>query len=239
MEEQNEHGKEIKDDGIIQEIVEETVQHLNNPVTDLKPIVKKYLSAVQKVKKDGNKFYFSDGDARVEIRVVSDEIIRVRLAPHGVFLDDFSYAVPVVDQKVTTFKLEELEGHYAISTNTITCKIRKDDFHISFTEKLSQMVMSEDESPMHWEENIEFGGYYVYATKKCLPEENFYGLGDKSGNMNLRGRHFQNWNTDAYSFGWDQDPLYRTIPFYLGVHQQAAYGIFFDNTFRSYFYFVK
>ncbi|RZM20457.1 MAG: DUF4968 domain-containing protein, partial [Pedobacter sp.] len=239
MEENNEQGKEIKNNANIQEIVEETIQHLNNPVTDLKPIVKKYLTAVQHVTTEGNRFYFSDGDARVEVRVVSDEIIRVRLAPHGVFLDDFSYAVPVVDQKVTTFRLDETEDHYHISTNTITCNVRKHDFQVSFTENISQQVMNEDHSPMHWEENVDFGGYYVYATKSCMPEENFFGLGDKSGNMNLRGRHFQNWNTDAYSFGWDQDPLYRTIPFYVGVHDNMAYGIFFDNTFRSYFDFGR
>ena len=238
MEEINEPDKGIIAN-IDKEETEELIQHLNNPVTDLKPIVKKYLSGVQKVTAQGNKFFFADGSARVEVRVVSDEIIRVRLAPHGVFLDDFSYAVPVVDQKVTTFKMEEHDDDYTISTNTITCKIRKSDFFISFVENQSQMVMSEDATPMHWEENSEYGGYYVYATKNCLPEENFFGLGDKSGNMNLRGRKFQNWNTDAYSFGWDQDPLYRTIPFYIGVHQEAAYGIFFDNTFRSYFDFGR
>lgn len=238
MEDKNEPGKDIIVN-IDTEDTEEIVQHLNNPVTDLKPIVKKYLSGVQKVTADGNRFFFADGSARVEVRVVSDEIIRVRLAPHGVFLDDFSYAVPVVDQKVTTFKMEEHEDDYSVSTNTITCKIRKSDFFISFVENQNQMVMSEDATPMHWEENTEYGGYYVYATKNCLPEENFFGLGDKSGNMNLRGRKFQNWNTDAYSFGWDQDPLYRTIPFYIGVHQQSAYGIFFDNTFRSYFDFGR
>ncbi|MES2455232.1 MAG: glycoside hydrolase family 31 protein [Bacteroidota bacterium] len=238
MEEINESDKEITNN-ISTEETEEAIQHLNNPVTDLKPIVKKYLSTVQKVAVDGNRFFFGDGSARVEVRVVSDEIIRVRLAPHGVFLDDFSYAVPVVDQKVTTFKLDDQEEYYAISTNTVTCRIRKSDFFVSFVENQSQMVMSEDATPMHWEENTEFGGYYVYATKKCQTEENFFGLGDKSGNMNLRGRKFQNWNTDAYSFGWDQDPLYRTIPFYIGVHQQSAYGIFFDNTFRSYFDFAR
>jgi alpha-glucosidase len=237
MEEINEQSKEINDNANLNHIEEEPVQHLNNPVTNLKPIVKKYLTEVQQVVHDGNKFYFSDGDARVEIRVVSDEIIRVRLAPHGVFLEDFSYAVPKVDQKVTVFKLEESEQYYHISTNTVACNVRKRDFQISFTEILSQVIMNEDQSPMHWEENVDFGGYYVYSTKTCMPEENFYGLGDKSGNMNLRGRHFQNWNTDAYSFSWDQDPLYRTIPFYIGVHQSLAYGIFFDNTFRSYFDF--
>ncbi|MES2418017.1 MAG: glycoside hydrolase family 31 protein [Bacteroidota bacterium] len=220
-------------------IEDDIIQHLNNPVTNLKPIVKEYLTSVKAVKKEGNKFYFSDGNARVEVRVVSDEIIRVRLAPHGVFLDDFSYAVPQVDQKVTTFHLTDDEDFYAIATNTVTCKINKADFLISFTDNQSGVVLSKDASPMHWEENVEFGGYYVYATKECLPEENFFGLGDKSGNLNLRGRHFQNWNTDAYSFGWDQDPLYRTIPFYIGIHDREAYGIFFDNTFRSYFDFGR
>lgn len=221
------------------QITDELIQHLNNPVTNLNPIVKEYLASVKSMQKEGNKFYFSDGSARVEVRVVSDEIIRVRLAPHGVFLADFSYAVPEVDQKVSTFHLEEHEAFYSITTNTVTVKINKEDFLISFHDTLSGGLMSSDSSPMHWEENVDFGGYYVYATKTCKPEENFFGLGDKSGNMNLRGRQFQNWNTDAYSFGWEQDPLYRTIPFYIGVHENKAYGIFFDNTFRSYFDFAK
>ena len=235
----NKDEKEVSKAVASDHIEEDIIQHLNNPVTDLKPIVKQYLTAVNGVKKEGNKFYFSDGNARVEVRVVSDEIIRVRLAPHGVFLDDFSYAVPTVDQKVTTFRLEENEDFYAISTNTITCRVSKEGFLVSFVDNTTNMVMSQDTSPMHWEENVEFGGYYVFATKECLPEENFFGLGDKSGNLNLRGRKFQNWNTDAYSFGWDQDPLYRTIPFYIGLHQGAGYGIFFDNTFRSYFDFGR
>lgn len=239
MAEENHKEKEIRDKENIEEIVQEAVQHLNNPVTVLKPIVKRYLSAVSEVKQEGNKFIFSDGNACVEVRVISDEIIRVRLAPHGVFLEDFSYAVPVVDQKVSTFNMISREDGYAISTNTITCKVDKHNFHISFLDNNSEMVMSEDAAPMHWEENIEYGGYHVFATKKCRPEENFFGLGDKSGNLNLRGRQFQNWNTDAYSFGWNQDPLYRTIPFYTGVHNAAAYGIFFDNTFRSRFDFGK
>src|SRR6185436_13928118 len=37
----------------------------------------------------------------------------------------------------------------------------------------------------------------------------------------------------------DQDPLYRNIPFYIGLHHNLAYGIFFDNTFRTIFDFGK
>lgn len=239
MEEELNKDFEISEINHQQQLEEETVQHLNNPVTNLQPIVKQYLTSVKSVKKEGNKFYFSDGEATVEVRVVSDEIIKVRLAPHGVFLADFSYAVEQVDQKVTTFRLQDTPDAYLIETNTITCRVSKADFLISFIDNITGIVTSGDASPMHWEENVEFGGYYVFATKQCHPEENFFGLGDKSGNLNLRGRKFVNWNTDAYSYGWDQDPLYRTIPFYLGINQGETYGIFFDNTFRSYFDFGR
>jgi alpha-glucosidase len=223
----------------VDHIEEEIIQHLNNPVANLKPIVKQYLSSVLTVKKENNRYYFSDGDAKVEVRIVSDEIIKVRLAPHGVFLDDFSYAVPQIDQRVSTYKFDEKEEYYTISTNVVTCKVVKENFHISFIDNITGVVMNQDSEAMHWEENVEFGGYYVFAAKECMPEENFFGLGDKSGNFNLKGRKFQNWNTDAYSFGWDQDPLYRTIPFYTSIHQNSSYGIFFDNTFRSYFDFAR
>ncbi len=65
---------------------EEEFHHLNNPAEAIKPIIKKYLGIPNNAEQTGNKFFFSDGDAKVEVTVVTDEIIRVRLAPHGVFL---------------------------------------------------------------------------------------------------------------------------------------------------------
>jgi len=48
------------------------------------------------------------------------------------------------------------------------------------------------------------------------------------------------WNTDF--FGWQEsdDPLYKTIPFFIGLckrHGNTAF--FFDNTYRSSFDFGK
>jgi len=85
----------------------DSIQHVNNPVLDLPTIEKKYLAKVIAHSKEGNAFYFSDGSAKVEIKVISDEIIRVRLAPHGSFLEEFSYAVPNPNQYSALFDLEE------------------------------------------------------------------------------------------------------------------------------------
>ncbi len=217
-------------------IEEEGFRHLNNPADGIKPIAKKYLGVPTHVSRTGNKFYFTDGDAKVEIIVVTEEIIRVRLAPHGVFLEDFSYAVPELKFKNIAISATETDAEFRVSTPKLNCHIRKTDFFISFSD-ISEVVTSSDAKPMHWEENTQFGGYYVFCTKECHPDENFFGLGDKPTELNLRGKRLTNWNTDAYSFGWNQDPLYRSIPFYISVNDGIAHGIFFDNTFKAHFDF--
>jgi alpha-glucosidase len=79
-------------------VEDEEFHHLNNPADGIKPIVKKYLGTPNHAEQLGNKIFFTDGDAKVEVLIVTDEIIRVRLAPHSVFLEEFSYAVPELPQ---------------------------------------------------------------------------------------------------------------------------------------------
>ncbi|OOQ56912.1 glycoside hydrolase family 31 protein [Mucilaginibacter pedocola] len=218
------------------EVDEEEFHHLNNPADGIKPIVKKYLGVPNHAEQKGSKFFFTDGDASIEVTVVTKEIIRVRLAPHSVFLDEFSYAVPELPTKPVKFTLAENELEFRVSTEAVNCHIRKQDFFISFSDS-NGVTTSSDAAPMHWEENVKFGGYYVFCTKTCAPEESFFGLGDKATEFNLRGKRLKNWNTDAYSYGWNQDPLYRSIPFYISVNEGIAHGIFFDNTFKAHFDF--
>jgi alpha-glucosidase len=233
MEDKNILNPEILPDKVVEE---EEFHHINNPAAGIKPIVKKYLGIPVGAEQKGNKFFFTDGDAKVEVTVVTDEIIRVRLAPHSVFLDEFSYAVPKLEKKVSVFGLSEKENEYVVSTNIVNCHVRKKDFFISFSDNQNH-VTSSDAVPMHWEENVKFGGYYVYCTKECHTEESFFGMGDKPTEFNLRGKRLKNWNTDAYSFAWNQDPLYRSIPFYISLNEGIAHGIFFDNTFKAEFDF--
>ncbi len=215
---------------------EEEFHHLNNPAEAIKPIIKKYLGVPNHADQVGNKFYFTDGDAKVEVVVTTEQVIRVRLAPHGVFLEDFSYAVPKPEHKNVAFKLYETDTEFKVSTNAVSCHIRKKDIFICFSDSLNN-ITSADAVPMHWEENIKFGGYYVFCTKECHAEESFFGMGDKPTEFNLRGKRLKNWNTDAYSFAWGQDPLYRSIPFYISVNEGISHGIFFDNTFKAHFDF--
>jgi len=223
---------------VTEESLEENIQHVNNPVVDLPKIEKKYLLPVQEqYTKIDSGFVFTDGKAKVEIKVVTDHIIRVRLAPRGDFLEDFSYAVLQQEHDTHAYQVQADEKRFYVRTPDVVCTIQKKDFHISFSDKKDK-VFNADYAPMHWEENQDFGGYYVYCTKVALDDEVFFGAGDKATNLNLRGKRIMNWNSDTYSFAFNQDPLYKTIPFYIGVTGGEAYGIFFDNTFKTYFDFA-
>jgi alpha-glucosidase len=77
--------------------------------------------------------------------------------------------------------------------------------------------------------------------RKSMPvDAHYFGLGDKTGPLDRRGEAFTLWNTDAGGFQESTDPLYKAIPFVLGVVESGrSFGLFFDNTWRSYFDFGK
>jgi len=199
-------------------------------------ISKQYLGAIDSYEQHGTEFTFYDLNSALRISVLNEYIFRVRLAPNAVFLPDFSYALVPFKERPITVSILDKELEYQIATSAIVLSIRKSDFHISINNAEGQLL-NEDAYRMHWEENIQFGGYNVYSSKKIQEGECFYGLGDKACDLNLIRKRFTLWSTDAYAFERNTDPLYRNIPFYLGLHNGLGYGIFYDNCFRTSFDF--
>jgi len=194
------------------------------------------MGLIKSHKQERNQFLFKDIHATMAVIVLSPEIIRIRFAPHSVFLPDFSYALQPYPFPRSDVKFQEKPDRYIITTEIVILEILKEGGKLSFFDK-KKLLVCEDEQGAFWEENNEFGGYNVFCSKKIQEGENFYGLGDKSSDLNLRGRKFQNWSTDAYAYERNTDPLYRNIPFYIGLCKGNAYGIFFDNTYRASFDF--
>lgn len=104
---------------------------------------------------------------------------------------------------------------------------------------LNDQLILEDELGFHWEESYEYGGNIVKMSKSSKDGECFYGLGDKATQMNLKGKRVENFATDQYAYQKDQEPLYKVVPFYIGLQNKQSYGIFFDNTFRTFFDFCQ
>lgn len=71
-------------------------------------------------------------------------------------------------------------------------------------------------------------------TRATPPGERFYGFGEKTGPLDKRGRRMTFWNTDAYDpalggYAPEQDPLYLSIPWLIGLRDGVAYGVLTDD----------
>ncbi|MCB0835732.1 MAG: glycoside hydrolase family 31 protein [Bacteroidetes bacterium] len=185
-----------------------------------------------------HQFFLYCPETVLEVSVFSDRILRFRFSPEGRFDDDFSYAVSTdggMKAPDCTFSFKKVGDVFSIKTDKIDCRISK-TLHVNIYDRKGNMIC-EDEKGFYWDPNYESGGNIVYCSKRIQEKENFFGLGDKPQFLNIRGLRFENWGSDVYGFEKTTDPLYKNIPFYYGLHHNRAYGIFFDNTFRTRFDF--
>jgi alpha-glucosidase len=147
------------------------------------------------------------------------------------FFEDFSYAVigePLPDQ----FDLTENDEALHITTEYFVLHISKTPVRFSFSDRQGNPINEDDPSL-----GISWNGEQVTSYKKIQDGERFIGLGEKTGPLNRKGNGYINWNTDNFGYSTSADPLYCTTPFYIGLHHNLAYGIFFDNTYKSFFNF--
>lgn len=78
-------------------------------------------------------------------------------------------------------------------------------------------------------------GEGVWMAKRLRSGERIFGLGEKTGWMDRRGRRLVMWNTDVLPHLPDTDPLYQSIPFLLVESGGRFYGLFVHNTHRTVF----
>jgi alpha-glucosidase len=192
-----------------------------------------HVGKVQRVEKLKDGVELTAGPAKVRITAFRDGIFRVRVAPNGAFPKDSSWAV-IESPDSPAVKIEETPKQLRIIAGNMIATVQKSPLLINFSDAAGNVLLADESSlPMAW------NGQRVHAWKKMPVDDNYFGLGDKAGPMNRRNRSFTNWNTDE--FGWQEstDPLYKTIPFFIGLRKGAAYGLFFDNAYRSVFDFGK
>ena len=198
-------------------------------------------STIKNYTKDVDVLHFSTiNNVILQLTVLRDSVLRFRYTTVGKFDNDFSYAIDEdASRGYNHLEISNDDEKYIITTSKLICHIFKADLRKSIYDAADQTLICEDEKGFHWEESYELGGDIVKMSKAAQNGESYYGLGDKPQHLNLKGRRFENWATDSYAYGKDTDPIYKAIPFYTGLHHGKSYGIFFDNTFRTYFDFCQ
>lgn len=169
----------------------------------------------------------ADGQV-MQITAVRDDVVRVRVWKSGAEPEDASWAVlpsalhsrvPVTSE-ASGFGTGKL--HVALGPN----------LSLVVTDRAGHMLQQDAEPIVRRQ-----GGFRIYKTRS--DDDHFFGLGDKPGPLDRSGEAFTMWNTDT--FGWQEstDPIYKSIPFFLDMRQGRTLGVFFNNTYRSFFDFGR
>uniref|UniRef100_UPI0035C98451 glycoside hydrolase family 31 protein n=1 Tax=uncultured Sphingomonas sp. TaxID=158754 RepID=UPI0035C98451 len=167
------------------------------------------------------------GSTRTRLIALSDDLIRVRVARDGHYSEDASWAV-LPAQRATRAKITATSDGFT----TATLRVRIGAGGAVTFETLDGKIVSADSAPVALD-----GKGFTLA--KTLPiSEHFYGLGDKTGGLDRRGKAYVDWNTDAFGFTSSDDPIYKSIPFFASTGAPGgSYGILLDNTYRTWFDF--
>lgn len=166
-----------------------------------------------------------------EIIAYSPTTVRVRAGKQK-FSNDFSFAI---DNLVSAYNFKTVSTtgtKHVLATDSLRIIVNTQPFRVSFYNLNDQLLSGDDEAL-----GISWWGNQVSNYRKLHSDEKFIGLGEKTGNINRRGNFYRNWNSDIPGYALNQDPLYATTPFFIGIHDQLCYGTFFDNTHHSYFNF--
>ncbi len=163
----------------------------------------------------------------MRLTALTDGLVRVRVAKDGVYPEDASWAVSAALRKQAVKVTATPDG---FTTASVRVRIAATG-GVTF-ETLDGKVISADAAP------VKIDGK-AFTVAKTLPiSEHFFGLGDKTQGLDRRGHNFVDWNTDAFGFSSADDPIYKSIPFFIGTGGAGgSYGILLDNTYRTWFDF--
>lgn len=167
------------------------------------------------------------GENVVRVTALTDDILRVTIARGTEMPEDASWAVS-----------PEMRARHASVTasaagfSTRTMRVRFEDGRLVITDLAGKVITADAPDPIRTVGSD-------FTLRKALPQsEHIFGLGDKTGGLDRRGKSFVNWNTDAFGFSPSDDPIYKSIPFFIGTGGEGgSYGILLDNTWRTWFDF--
>ncbi len=171
--------------------------------------------------------------AQASITFVTPEVARVRFAPRAAFERDLSYAVEAKERAPAPVEVRETETTIEITAaGGARVSVQRRPFLVTVRDAAGRIVVEDDPArPASFD--AETGA--IEASKRRAETEVYYGFGEKAMPVSRHGQGLVMWNTDTYAYPPGLDPIYQSIGFFTALHEGRAYGLFLDNTYRTYF----
>jgi alpha-glucosidase len=141
---------------------------------------------------------FADyGGPLLAVTLLSADMIRVRLAPGGIFAPRRSWAVTRPDKAYTppTVTIEEDSEYITLLSGHLAVRLTREGGRIRIEERASGRAILDDGQAggPAWDSSDDSAAW----TKRMPPDERYYGFGERTGLLDKRGRRYTCWTTDA------------------------------------------
>ncbi|HYW34295.1 MAG TPA: glycoside hydrolase family 31 protein [Balneolaceae bacterium] len=155
---------------------------------------------------------------------------RIRYSFSGQFKPLFSYATVDTLPRETPIKITNDGSALVLKSGNEILHIQKKPFRITYQNSAGQTFMKDWFGAGHQGDKI---AHIVKRPKGSV----YYGLGERPDNLDRSGKRYVLWNTDHPGYPRGTEPLYESYPFYIGLHNDKAYGVYYDNSYKSMFDF--
>lgn len=167
-------------------------------------------------------------DHVVAVEALDDGIVRLTYAPPGAVVARRPWSAVTPPTPAAPVAAGSADGAALLCAPELTVRV-DDACAVTVTDRDGR-VLSED---LGWDA----GGGALALTRAAPAGEHYYGLGERTGGLDRRGRSLAFWNTDAYDpalggYRPDQDPLYLSVPALMALRDGVAHGTLVDSTFR-------
>lgn len=182
--------------------------------------------------KDGRSINFIMEDHSVlQLKLCSQSVVRIWYSPDGSMQrKNQSFAVINEDlEDIGNINIEEQAACYEIFTDKLRIRVNKSPLSLQIFDKYQKLLFSDYADKGHVTD-----GKRKAEFKILRRDEHFFGLGEKTGKLDRRGESYKMWNSDKPCYSIVEDPLYKSIPFFMSSYR---YGIFLDNTYKTEFKF--
>ena len=170
--------------------------------------------------------------AQVIIRFLTADIFRLIMV-HSNQKINYKSTEAVIDHALgyDSFEFTADEKELIITTDKLTIKIERKNFLLKVFDQEGKLIHKDyNKYALGWKKQT------VRAWKSFEKTKRIYGLGEKTGWLDKKGRLYEMWNHDTFlPHVSDTDPLYQSIPFLISFNQENSYGIYFDNSYKSFF----
>ena len=181
------------------------------------------------------RYLYQKNGVQIEITAPRADVMRVRVGRDHL-PEDSSWAVPPAARAPKgTLGVAESGSASTIDSGALVVRVDHNSLAVTVMDRNGRDLMAGAAG-----QELSFDGA-GFRLRLAMPvDAHYFGLGDKTGPLDRRDGSFTLWNTDHFAYGPASDPLYKSIPFFLGANEKGeAFGFFLDNHWRTNFDFGK